>query len=81
MIIMYFNRSERFGLYHVDFNSTEKTRTPKLSAAAYRDVISTRSIATALPPAPGDSFRDAAWDRDGKGETNDEVASNSQAQD
>lgn len=43
---MVFNKfySEQFGLYHVDFNSKEKIRTPKASAKVYANIVKTRSI-------------------------------------
>lgn len=34
----------RFGLYHVDFGSTEKTRTPKLSALFLSNVTRDRAV-------------------------------------
>jgi len=34
----------KYGLYFVDFNSTERTRTPKLSAAYYKSVITSRVV-------------------------------------
>lgn len=40
------NCRSRFGLYLVDFNSPNKTRTPKRSARLYARVVSSR----ALPP-------------------------------
>ncbi|XP_013138791.1 PREDICTED: myrosinase 1-like [Papilio polytes] len=34
----------KFGLFHVDFNSTEKTRVPKLSAFNYAEIVRRRRI-------------------------------------
>ncbi|XP_061711095.1 myrosinase 1-like [Cydia pomonella] len=36
--------TSKFGLYHVDFNSTKRTRTPKLSAINYREIVRTKKI-------------------------------------
>ncbi|XP_048007482.1 myrosinase 1-like [Leguminivora glycinivorella] len=36
--------TSKFGLYHVDFDSEEKTRTPKLSAINYREIVRTKKI-------------------------------------
>lgn len=36
--------SERFGLYHIDFNSPNRTRTIKSSAKYYQQVLQTKCI-------------------------------------
>lgn len=43
---------EKFGLYHVDFQSPEKTRTPKASAKNYANIVSTRAIDWNFHPEP-----------------------------
>lgn len=36
--------TEKFGLYHVDFNSPNRTRTPKISARVFANICKTSSI-------------------------------------
>nr|XP_022913989.1 cytosolic beta-glucosidase-like [Onthophagus taurus] len=36
--------TNRFGLYHVDFNDPERKRTPKLSAEVYKQVLADRKL-------------------------------------
>ncbi|KAH8415644.1 hypothetical protein KR222_007149, partial [Zaprionus bogoriensis] len=36
--------TEKFGLYHVDFSSPERTRTPKISARVFANICKTSSI-------------------------------------
>ncbi|XP_063896042.1 lactase/phlorizin hydrolase [Helicoverpa armigera] len=43
--------SERFGLYEVDFESEQKTRTARLSALVYKHIIESREVEDAWRPS------------------------------
>jgi beta-glucosidase/6-phospho-beta-glucosidase/beta-galactosidase len=36
--------SDRFGLYEVDYESPDRTRTPRQSAFVYKNIVSTRTL-------------------------------------
>lgn len=52
MNIVFFSYREKFGYYHVDFNSPAKTRTAKTSAKVYANIIRTHSIDWNFQPEP-----------------------------
>ena len=43
--------SEKFGLYHVDFNDPQRKRTPKISARVYAHICKTHTIDWNYRPA------------------------------
>lgn len=45
-------RTEKFGLYHVDYTSSNKTRTAKMSARVYKKIVETNEIDFNYSPDP-----------------------------
>ncbi|CAH4037045.1 unnamed protein product [Pieris brassicae] len=54
-----FGYSVRFGLYEIDQNDPEKTRTPKYSALVYKEIVRTRTVDPSYNP---DLVTDASID-------------------
>lgn len=54
------NCRSRFGLYLVDFQSPNKTRTPKHSAKLYSSVVSTRGLPADYNPEDFTAFSGAS---------------------
>lgn len=44
--------TEKFGLYHVDFTSANRTRTPKASAKVFANIVKTHEIDWTFRPQP-----------------------------
>lgn len=44
--------TEKFGLYHVDFKSKNRTRTPKASAKVFANIVKTHEIDWTYRPKP-----------------------------
>lgn len=49
----------KFGLYRVDFDDPDRTRTPKMSSYVYRNIIETKKIDTGYTPDGFESCEDA----------------------
>ncbi|KAK9721944.1 Collagen triple helix repeat (20 copies) [Popillia japonica] len=53
--------TEKFGIHHVDFDDSDRTRTPKMSSYVFKNIIETRTIDTSYVP---DGFEACATDEE-----------------